>query len=327
LGPVESKGSAAIYIGFIAGAGAITGPATVTIDGVTKEAEVIGGGLNVDLLTVNAATAGTITQPPAPAFGGELDGALTMPPAPTTTPAPPSVPPVTESQPTGPTTIPENSEDEEANPTTVANADPVPTTPATGPGGPAATDTIPAPPGATPTDATPTDASTPAPSTEVSRPADPSATSDAPATRPAAPAAVALTGPGGAETLTAGATGALSFSATNSGGQRSGPTAFDINLPAGVSVRSVSIDGSTICESRSCQLPTIEPGASVTVVVAVAAEPGAATGGAAATIDGNGVGWMLRVEPASVLPTPTLATAVIPDAVRTEVGHLLPAGN
>ena len=106
-----------------------------------------------------------------------------------------------------------------------------------------------------------------------------------------------LVAPAGDQALTAGGTGSLRFTATNTGGERSAPTTFDVSLPTGVSVQNIRINGTTICESRSCRLPGIEPGESVTVVVAIAAAPSAATGGAAATTAGSGVGWMVRVEP------------------------------
>ena len=98
---------------------------------------------------------------------------------------------------------------------------------------------------------------------------------------------------------TVGDDGTLSFTATNTGGERSAPTTFDISLPAGVSVRSISVDG--IDDLRESVLPAARhrhrasPSPSSSRWRRYRC---AETGGATATIDGSGVGWMLHVEPA-----------------------------
>ncbi len=340
LEPVDSRGSATLYVGFTAREGATTGPAIVTIDGVTKEAQVIGGGLNVDLLKPKTENAPTDIAQPRPLIGGQSDQSLPIPPTPATGSAAAQSDPLgagvgvetetpsVDATPTG--TAPTSAGKPSAGATSPSS--PAPTTPSAA-GGPAATDTS-ITDTATMDATTPADPTTSAPSTQDITPSSiedttpaPATTSDAPTTRSAGPAAVALSRPAGAETLTAGGTGALRFSATNSGGERSGPTAFDIDLPAGVIVQSVSINGSTICESRSCQLPGIEPGASITVVVDIAAALDAATGGASATIDGSGVGWMVTVEPAAGPGTGDTPTAVLPTAVIPGLDDLIPAGN
>ena len=125
LGSISPKGSATLYIGFSAGTGAITGPAKVTIDGVTKEKQIVGAGLTLELLTPSDATApaGTTTPGPEPAIGSDLDKAFGLAPAtPTPAPAPSSEPPGTPAGPTEPsrTDVPATN----ANPTGTAPATP-----------------------------------------------------------------------------------------------------------------------------------------------------------------------------------------------------------
>ena len=346
LGSIGPDESAAITVYFAAVSDSTSGTAKVTIDGVTQEKD-FGGGLTVDLLGKQAAPSQATAQGAEPAFGADLDGVFGIAPV-TTVPAPaPTSEPSTPTQPAG--TDPAQTRPTETEPPQPppAQTQPTVTQDADAPAAPTAPSTMPEPAAPEGTSPTTDDGSVPtaepgqpggsgAASTDPAPaviPASPTNTaaspspSDADGAQPAGepehapePPRMALTAPTGEASLTVGGTGSLRFIATNSGGQRSAPTAFEIGLPSGVGVLSVSVAGSTICDSQSCRLPGIDPGESISVVVTIAATPGAEPGGATATTDDGGVGWMLNVEPAprpapSVIPDAAIPDAVIPDAV------------
>jgi hypothetical protein len=73
--------------------------------------------------------------------------------------------------------------------------------------------------------------------------------------------------------LIPGTPGAFTLTVTNEGGSPSDRTQIDVlNLPTGVSISSITVDGSLACDAKSagsCVLRTLKPGESAVLVVAV----------------------------------------------------------
>jgi hypothetical protein len=295
-----------------------SGTLTVTVDHTTRSATIAvrpapqtasaGLTLGLDLL-----------QEPEPP-STEPDKGADATPASAADPAPPTAEPSqTADGPDPPSSAPGDTD----APETTGPAEPAPPTETTAES-PANTSPDSTPPGSadpapssTPESNTPDGTTTPvSPPPSSAVPAtEQSATSPPATTDPAAPVAaeVLLSAPLGGAAVAPGGSSALSFTASNPGGERSAALPLHFELPDGFDVRSVTVDGSVICAAGdACALPALNPGADVQVIVEVRADPGASGGAVLITVDGSGVGWRL-----AVLTPDATATAV--DSAPTDV--------
>ena len=133
---------------------------------------------------------------------------------------------------------------------------------------------------------------------------------------------------------TAGGTGTLTLTATNSGGQPSTPLPFTVTTPAGVTVSSIQVAGQPSCTptaQQQCVLPPIDPTRSADITVTLAVLPTAQNGPLTLSVEdthdgsvstdlaiGPGVS-LLVATPATVLPAGATSTLRLEASLRPGV--------
>jgi len=111
--------------------------------------------------------------------------------------------------------------------------------------------------------------------------------------------------------LKPGGSGAFTFTIVNTGGEDSSRTPIDLDLPGGISVQSITVDGTEVCSAKnpnSCLLRELQPGERAKVAVTI-------TAGTA----GQGGLLILRVGEVTVRQTITIA---VPDTPETIIGKI-----
>src|SRR5664279_5242441 len=152
--------------------------------------------------------------------------------------------------------------------------------------------------------------------------------------QPLPPGHLTLSAPQVTGQPTAGGTGTLTLTATNSGGQPSTPLPFTVTTPAGVTVSSIQVAGQPSCTptaQQQCVLPPIDPTRSADITVTLAVLPTAQNGPLTLSVEdthdgsvstdlaiGPGVS-LLVATPATVLPAGATSTLRLEASLRPGV--------